>query len=150
MHHYRLFVTSGLHFADSTGALNHIGDKMVSEGVVVESYPTALLEREAIFPTGIALEKHAIAIPHCEATYAVEPAIYLLRPSEPVPFFQADDDGLIAVELIIALIVIDPQEQLELLRTLFAQLQQNEFIEELLKVQDDKIESYFRNRFLHL
>ncbi len=30
----------------------------------------ALITREAEFPTGIMLEQHAIAIPHCEAIHA--------------------------------------------------------------------------------
>ncbi len=74
-------------------------------GVVHDSYPAALLEREATFPTGIALEKHAVAIPHCEAIHAKSPAIYLIRPDMPVSFQRADDDGEIDVSLIIALIV---------------------------------------------
>ncbi|EOB5442409.1 PTS galactitol transporter subunit IIA [Yersinia enterocolitica] len=148
MHNYRLFVSSGLNFSDSTEALNHIGAKMVSEGVVKDTYPAALLEREATFPTGIALDGHAVAIPHCEATHTVEPAIYLIRPTATVPFSQADDDGYVAAELIIALIVTHPQEQLQLLKTLFGQLQQPEFIENLLSVPEDTLADYFNNRIL--
>ncbi|BAN99859.1 hypothetical protein E05_50930 [Plautia stali symbiont] len=148
MHNYRLFVASGLNFADSTEVLKHIGERMVNEGVVKDTYPAALLEREATYPTGIALEEHIVAIPHCEAIHAREPAIYLIRPSAPVPFSQADDDGQVAAELIIALIVTDPQEQLKLLRTLFGKLQQNEFIEGLLLAKETEIENYFHENIL--
>ncbi|MGL4682378.1 MAG: PTS galactitol transporter subunit IIA [Hafnia alvei] len=148
MHNYRLFVASGLNFADSTDALEHIGNKMVSAGVVKDTYPAALLEREAMFPTGIALEAHAVAIPHSEAIHALQPAIYLIRPEAPVPFSQADDDGLIPAELIIVLIVTNPQEQLKLLRSLFGKLQENEFVEALLKAKETEIESYFHEHIL--
>ncbi|NDL64310.1 PTS galactitol transporter subunit IIA [Acerihabitans arboris] len=148
MHNYRLFVSSGLSFSDSTEALNHIGMKMVSKGVVKNTYPAALLEREASFPTGIALEEHSIAIPHCEAMHALEPAIYLIRPTLPVAFLRSDDDGSVAAELIIALIVTDPREQLQLLKTLFGQLQKSEFIESLLTVPEDAIAQYFNNHIL--
>lgn len=57
------FVRTGIHFASRQQALEHIGEEMQKQGVVHESYPLALLEREAAFPTGIALEHHAVAIP---------------------------------------------------------------------------------------
>jgi len=137
-----------LAFTDSNAALHHIGVKMVTEGVVKETYPAALLAREATYPTGIALDGHAVAIPHCEAEHAQEPAIYLIRPTAPVAFCQADDDGHVAAELIIALVVTDPQEQLQLLRALFGQLQQPEFIESLLSIPANQLADYFNNSIL--
>ncbi|VDY84552.1 galactitol-specific PTS system EIIA component [Escherichia coli] len=59
------------------------------------------------------LEQHAIAIPHCEAIHAKSSAIYLLRPTNKVHFQQADDDNDVAVSLVIALIVENPQQQLK-------------------------------------
>ena len=70
----QLFVRTGIHFSSSQQALEHIGAEMLARGVVHDSYPAALLEREATFPTGIALEQHAVAIPHCEAVHAKSPA----------------------------------------------------------------------------
>ncbi|MDI5425015.1 PTS sugar transporter subunit IIA, partial [Salmonella enterica subsp. enterica serovar Kentucky] len=49
---------------------------------IVHTESLALVEREASFPTGIALERHAVAIPHCEAVHAKSPAIYLIRPDK--------------------------------------------------------------------
>lgn len=139
MHNYRLIVSTGLHFSSADEALHHIGEKMVSDGICHTTYPAALLEREATYPTGIALDGHAVAIPHCEAIHAIEPAIYLIRPEAPVEFQQADDDGTVRAELIIALIVTNPEQQLTLLRTLFGQLQQPDFIEHLLNASEDNL-----------
>ncbi len=50
----QLFVRTGIHFSSSQQALEHIGAEMLARGVVHDSYPAALLEREATFPTGIA------------------------------------------------------------------------------------------------
>ncbi|MDF7729070.1 PTS galactitol transporter subunit IIA, partial [Enterobacter hormaechei subsp. steigerwaltii] len=77
---------------------------MLAKGVVHDTWPQALIAREAEFPTGIMLEQHAIAIPHCEAIHAKSSAIYLLRPTNKVHFQQADDDNDVAVSLVIALI----------------------------------------------
>lgn len=148
MHNYRLIVSSGLSFNDAGEALKHIGEKMVRDGICRDSYPTALLEREATYPTGIALDGHAVAIPHCDASHAVEPAIYLIRPAQPVTFQQADDDGTIGAELIIALVVTHPEQQLNLLKALFGQLQQPEFIESLLSAPESALGECFTNRLL--
>jgi len=49
----QLFVRTGIHFSSSRQALEHIGEEMLARGVVHDSYPLALLEREATsrFPT---------------------------------------------------------------------------------------------------
>ena len=100
-----LFVRSGISFVDRSEVLTHIGNEMLAKGVVYDTWPQALIAREAEFPTGIMLEQHAIAIPHCEAIHAKSSAIYLLRPTNKVHFQQADDDNDVEVSLVIALIV---------------------------------------------
>lgn len=144
----QLFVRTGINFSSCQHALVHIGEEMLAKGVVHESYPQALIEREATFPTGIALEHHAVAIPHCEAVHAKSPAIYLIRPETPVNFQQADDDEEIAVSLIIALIVENPTAQLKLLRRLFSELQNPNTIEALLNAPDDELAMLFREKIL--
>ncbi|MGK4320735.1 PTS galactitol transporter subunit IIA [Citrobacter youngae] len=142
----QLFVRTGINFSSCQHALVHIGEEMLAKGVVHESYPQALIEREATFPTGIALEHHAVAIPHCEAVHAKSPAIYLIRPETPVNFQQADDDEEIAVSLIIALIVENPTAQLKLLRRLFSELQNPNTIEALLNAPDAELAMLFREK----
>ncbi|MBZ7674123.1 PTS galactitol transporter subunit IIA [Klebsiella grimontii] len=144
----QLFVRTGIHFSSSQQALEHIGEEMLARGVVHDSYPLALLEREATFPTGIALEQHAVAIPHCEAVHAKSPAIYLIRPDKPVPFQRADDDGEIDVSLIIALIVENPTAQLQLLRRLFSELQNPTTLEALLAASQEQLPELFRHSIL--
>ncbi|EPL8500855.1 PTS galactitol transporter subunit IIA [Klebsiella pneumoniae] len=144
----QLFVRTGIHFSSSQQALEHIGAEMLARGVVHDSYPAALLEREATFHTGIALEKHAVAIPHCEAIHAKSPAIYLIRPDMPVSFQRADDDGEIDVSLIIALIVENPAAQLKLLRRLFSELQNPHTLEALLAASDDRLPVRFQQLIL--
>ena len=120
----QLFVRTGIHFSSSQQALEHIGAEMLARGVVHDSYPAALLEREATFPTGIALEQHAVAIPHC------------------------DDDGEIDVSLIIALIVENPAAQLKLLRRLFSELQNPHTLEALIAASDDQLPVRFQQFIL--
>ncbi len=148
MHNFRLIVAADAVFHSADEALRHIGERMVSEGVCRTSYPAALLAREASYPTGIALDGHAVAIPHCEAEHALEPAIYLIRPQQPVAFQQADDDGSIQAELIIALVVTQPEQQLTLLRALFGQLQQPECLASLLNAPAAEMAERFHRQLL--
>lgn len=109
----------------------------------MHTWPQALIAREAEFPTGIMLEQHAIAIPHCEAIHAKSSAICLLRPTNKVHFQQADDDNDVAVSLVIALIVENPQQQLKLLRCLFGKLQQPDIVETLITLPETQLKEYF-------
>lgn len=146
MHKCDIFVKTGIAFCDAPDALKHIGQEMLRAGVVNLSYPDALLRREAEYPTGIMLENHAVAIPHCEAEHALKPALYLIRPDLPVPFAQADGDEWVAAQLIIALIVIHPSEQLVLLKNLFGQLQDPIFIERLLAAPESELANMFKQQ----
>lgn len=144
----QLFVCTGIDFQSRQHLLAHIGEEMQAKGVVHDTYAAALREREAIFPTGIALEHHAVAIPHCDAIHAKSPALYLIRPARPVKFQQADDDAEIDASLIIALIVENPTAQLTLLRRLFGELQNPKTIEALLTAPDSELATLFRERVL--
>ena len=144
----QLFVRTGITFNSCQQALEHIGEEMLKKGVVHDTWPAALLEREAIFPTGIALEQHAVAIPHCEAAHAKSAALYLIRPDKPVKFQRADEDAEIDVSLIIALIVEHPAEQLKLLRRLFSELQKPETLEALLHTPEGELAARFRETVL--
>ena len=144
----QLFVRTGVDFTSRQQLLAHIGEEMLAKGVVHASYPAALLAREENYPTGIALERHGIAIPHCEASHALSPALYLIRPRTPVYFQQADDDGDIAASLIIALIVENPAAQLTLLRKLFSELQNPNTLDALLNAADDDLARCFRETIL--
>jgi PTS system galactitol-specific IIA component len=143
-----VFVRTGIEFENGQQALAHIGEEMLAKGVVHATYPAALLEREKSYPTGIALERHAVAIPHCEALHAKSPAIYLIRPDKPVNFQQADDDGDIAVSLIIALIVENPAAQMKLLRRLFSELQNPDTLDMLLSTPAERLAECFRTTIL--
>ena len=150
MKNMQLFVRDNIFFEDHFDALKHIGAAMLNAGVVKNTYPQALLDREKDYPTGIALDGYSIAIPHCSADNAISPAIYLIRPNAPVPFDQADDTGKVNAQLIIALIVTDPKDQLVLLRNLFTNIQDSDFFYALLNAEDEEtLVSTFKNKIFN-
>ena len=63
-------------------------------------------------------------------------------------FQQADDDGEVAVSLIIALIVENPAAQIKLLRRLFSELQNPDTLDLLLVTPTDRLAEQFRETIL--
>ncbi len=47
-----LFVRSGISFVDRSEVLTHIGNEMLAKGVVHDTWPQALITREAEFLPG--------------------------------------------------------------------------------------------------
>ncbi len=119
----QLLVNTESDFATKTEVLTHLNKFLGQHGFVKPSYLQAICEREESYPTGIDFGFGAIAIPHCDASHAIKPCIYVIKPKNRVTFNQADDDGTVEAEMIIALVVTDPKEQMKLLKALFTSLQ---------------------------
>ncbi|MGQ0286839.1 PTS galactitol transporter subunit IIA [Pasteurellaceae bacterium 22721_9_1] len=134
-----LLIKTDISFDSFSEVFHHLADVFIEKGIVKESYRDAIFEREMEFPTGIELEKHSIAIPHCDADHALQPAIYFIRPNKTVEFNRPDEDSTVDAELIIALVVTDPKEQITILQKLFKILQKNDFVELLLNAPDSEL-----------
>lgn len=146
----QLLIDMDVTFSDSKQTLDHISSVLTAGGYVKESYHQAIHAREAEFPTGIDLGFSAVAIPHCDATHANKPCVYLIKPSSPVTFERADGEGHSDVALIIALVVTDPAEQMQLLRALFSSLQDEGFFNALRNADTkDQLKDIFSARILH-
>ncbi|WP_373818229.1 PTS galactitol transporter subunit IIA [Glaesserella sp.] len=132
-------------FTDYEQVFRHIHQTLSEKGVVKPSYFEALKAREAEYPTGIELDGYAVAIPHCDVEHANRPFIYILRLPQPIKVQQADGDELLDVQLVINLVVTDPLEQLRLLKTLFSQLQDNNFYQALLTLPIAEAKAVFQS-----
>lgn len=136
-------VADGAAFKNYDEVLQHIHEKLYSEGIVKKTYLAALREREAMYPTGILLDGYSVAIPHCDSNQANSPSIYIIRLPEPVQVDQADGDDKLWVKLIINLVVTDPANQLQLLKALFSNLQMEDFYQNLLELPSEKAQALF-------
>lgn len=144
-----LIIKDNITFSNYKDALHHISSTLAALGIVKTSHDAALLKREEMFPTGIALADYAVAIPHCEAEHAIKPAIYIIKPLTPVTFHRPDEDGTVDVSLIIALVVTSPADQLELLRALFSNLQNYTFYQTIISSSPDEIKQLFQQKIFH-
>lgn len=145
----KLIVDTGIDLRDSQDTLTFISEYLCAQQYVKPTYRQAIFEREANFPTGIDLGFGAVAIPHCDASHANKPCIYLIKPKQPVKFDRADDEGKVEVHLIIALVVTDPKEQMTLLRSLFSSLQDEDFYRSLTSSGNkQELETIFTKKIL--
>ena len=69
-------------------ALSYLTDKLISKGIVKESYKQAIIDREHVFPTGLQFESYGIAIPHTDVEHVNKEQIALMTLKEPVSFYQ--------------------------------------------------------------
>lgn len=144
MNECQFLLEDNIKFKDERDALTFISEQLQQKNIVKKSHLKALIEREALFPTGIALDGYAVAIPHCEAEHAISPAIYIIRPQSPVVFNRADEDSTVEVSLIISLVVTSPEDQLNLLKALFSNLQDKEFYHFLISAEANEVAEHFK------
>ncbi|MDR2663584.1 MAG: PTS sugar transporter subunit IIA [Treponema sp.] len=74
---------------------------LLDKGYVKESFPAAILERERLYPSGLPMEGHKIAIPHTDAEHVNESVILFARLAKPVEFSSmGDPDEKLQVQLV--------------------------------------------------
>ena len=74
---------------------------LLSQGYVKDSFPAAILERERLYPSGLPMEGHKIAIPHCDSEHVNKSVILFARLEKPLEFSSmGDPDEKIQVQLI--------------------------------------------------
>lgn len=100
-------------------AIDQIAKVMLREGMVKESYPNAVKEREKVYATGLELLDMGIAIPHTDAEHVNTPALALGILEKPVQFVgMGEPDKKIDVEIVFMLSIKEPHAQLKILQAL--------------------------------
>lgn len=104
---------------NSTEALRVAAQLLYREGVVKDSYESAIIERESVYPTGLPTEPIGVAIPHTDIEHINCPGIAVLTLKQPVEFqLMGDPEGTVQVSIIFALAITDHHAQLETLEQL--------------------------------
>lgn len=120
-------------YPDRETALRTIAQSFVDLGVVKESYPQAIIDREAIYPTGVPADAFAIAISHCDTEHVNEGAIGAVVLDEPVKFEMMGGmpGGPLDVQIIFMLAIKDPNAQVPLLQKMMQLIQNSELLKKI-------------------
>ncbi|TBW33287.1 PTS sugar transporter subunit IIA [Siculibacillus lacustris] len=111
--------------SDSAEVITLLAERLRMIGSVKESYARAVIDREATMPTGLPLaDDVAVAVPHTDPEHVVTPALAMATLATPVAFKSMEDpDRDLAVTVVFALALRDKNEQIEMLQTIAATLQ---------------------------
>ena len=114
-------------YASQEEALRSIAQTFVDLGVVKESFPQAIIDREAVYPTGLP------AISHCDSDHVNESAIGAVVLDEPVEFEMMGGmgDGPLSVRLIFMLAIKDPKAQVPTLQKMMAIIQNQQLLKDI-------------------
>lgn len=99
--------------------LKKMANEMNRFGFVKDTYPQAICDREAIYPTGLPTKGVGVAIPHTDSIHVNEKAIALGILKKPIEFnVLCSEDEFVDVELIFMLAITDPKDQVKMLQRL--------------------------------
>ena len=106
-------------FHSKEDLFREVGKRFTELGYVKSSFSDALMERESKFPTGLATEPFQVAIPHTDPEHVKKEAVSCIRLINPVKFQDAGgDDNEINAEFVFVLCILEPEKQIDVLKTL--------------------------------
>jgi PTS system galactitol-specific IIA component len=123
-----------LEAATKEEALSAMSNMLLAGGYVKDSFPGAILEREKKYPSGLPMEGHKIAIPHCDAEHVNKSVILFARLAQPLEFASmGDPDEKIQVSLISMFALAEKKEIGKMLEVLITAYSNNDILDAILK-----------------
>ena len=120
-------------------ALSAMCGMLLSKGYVKDSFPEAILERERLYPSGLPMEGHKIAIPHCDSEHVNKSVILFARLAQPLEFFSMGaPDETLQVQLISMFALAEKKQIGYLLGILIDSYSENEVLEAILQAPSAK------------
>lgn len=123
----------------SSDVIEIASNELYQRGIVKKEFFEKVLEREALYPTGLPVGKYGVAIPHTDSKYVNRSQIAFLSLKNPVKFknmgnISADVD----VNLIFMIAMSQPHEQSEILVKLMELFADEDFMDKLKNCKDAK------------
>lgn len=134
-----------------TQALEQLANTLLQEGMVKPDFPSAIVEREEEYCTGLAFEEMGIAIPHTTPNHVINPCIAIGVPTRPITFRSMGTPNIpCETEMIFMLAITDPDMQLDFLQTFMHILQTPGRLRDLkaCKTQEN-LTSLFKSYFIN-
>ena len=133
------FVHLDLEATDRDEAISALAKALLAEGKVRESYPRAVLAREAEFPTGLPTPGSAIAIPHTDPEHCIDPAVAVGVLRDTVDFEEMGSPGTtLHVRIVFLLSITKPEDHLQWLSHLASAFESPELSHKLLNARDSQ------------
>lgn len=109
-----------------------LGKRLVDCQKVTSEYINGVIERELVFPTGLATTSIKVSLPHAGAAHVISPALAIGVLQQPVPFHQmGHPDQTVDVQIIFMLAVKDGPSQAKALGGIAMLLKNDYFLRQL-------------------
>ena len=123
-------------FSGREEMFNEIGAVLIEKEMVKPVYIEEILKREENYPTGLDLGYMQVAMPHVEAKYVNDNAVFIVTTKKGVEFENAEDDGMVNSKIIFGLIVKDSDKHLDFLMKLTELFQKEEALKKIYDSND--------------
>lgn len=144
-------ILPNLEATDWQTVIRLLGERLQSAGYVHETYVPAVLDREAIFPTGLPLGEIDVAIPHTDTVHVITPGIAVATLVNPVSFGQmGSPEESVSARIVFLLAMKDPQAQVNLLSNLVEIFQKADVLQALTTATAPETIAQIMNEELHL
>ncbi|VVM34439.1 PTS sugar transporter subunit IIA [Terribacillus sp. AE2B 122] len=126
-----------------------IGKELEKRGYVKSTFTRAITEREARYPTGLALERINIGIPHTDPIHVNTGFVAVVKNKYKIPFIHmGTDNQQILIDYFFVLGIKNPEDQVKLLQLLMEMFSSFEFIQGLQSSQEQRsLFSFIKNKF---
>lgn len=132
-------IIENLKAATKEEAITAMGRALFSKGYVKDSFLEAILERERLYPSGLPMEGHKIAIPHTDAEHVNQSVILFARLDRPVEFSSmGEPDEKMQVRLISMFALKEKKDIGFLLDVLINTYSDNDTLDAVLKAPSAK------------
>lgn len=119
--------------------LKNVADKLKEKGSVKEEFYEKVLEREAVFPTGLEFPEYNLAIPHTDAQYVNDNSIVVIKPKNPVVFKDMGTNSKeLEVKVILLLLISKNEEQVAVLSGIIKKFADSKVYNDVLNNNDTK------------
>ncbi|MTB64749.1 PTS sugar transporter subunit IIA [Streptococcus sp. zg-86] len=114
--------------------ISFLAEELTKKGFVKESYKTALLEREGVYPTGLPSNGFNIAIPHADYTLVNQTTIAIGILENPVTFYSMENiEKPLDISIVIMLAIDMPHGQIEMLQRIVQIIQDDSLRQALVE-----------------
>lgn len=124
--------------------LTRLAESLQDDGLVKPGFAYGVLEREKVYPTGIFMETHSVAIPHTEFEHVNRTGFAIGINLAGVEFQRTDEPEESVVPQIVVMMAIDKTcEKVAIIQSLFALLADRDRVNDIVKMTPDEISKMF-------
>ena len=131
--------------------LTRLAESLQVDGLVKPSFADGVLAREKVYPTGIFMETHSVAIPHTEFEHVNQTGFAIGINLAGVEFQRTDEPEKRVVPQIVVMMAIDRTcEKVAIIQSLFALLADRDRVNDIVKMTPEDIAKVFTDAIVTL